>query len=186
LCKEALAQPGYDKNVPVLLNRLQAVDEDEEKELKEALEKVKAKAAFYRGLGRSAVGETPRTIATTWAAREGTLTAELMNDELKLTGNYEVPAIRLGAILAGGIFPTPNEKYKLEYSGNLRGRMFSGTVARTREGGPATLLDSVPLKILMYLSADGTTLNVMENVSSPQPKFYELRVVALGKPQTAS
>jgi hypothetical protein len=63
LCKKALAQPRYDKNVPILLNRLQAVDDDEDKKFKAALEKVGAKAAFYRELGRSAVVETPQTIA---------------------------------------------------------------------------------------------------------------------------
>jgi hypothetical protein len=133
LCKKALAQPRYNKNVPILLNRLQAVDDDEDQKFKEALEKVRAKAAFYRELGRSAVVETPHTIATTWAAREGTLTAELVNDELKLTGGYEVPANRLAGILAGGMFTPPNEKFKIEFSGYLRGRMFSGIVARTRE-----------------------------------------------------
>jgi hypothetical protein len=106
-----------------------------------------------------------------------------MKDELKLTGNYEVPASRLAGILAGGTFTPSNERYKIEYSGYLRGRMFSGTVARTREGGTATLLDGVPSKTLMYLSADGMILNVMENVSSPQPRLYELRVVASEKPR---
>jgi tetratricopeptide (TPR) repeat protein len=177
LCKKALALPRYDKNVPLLLNRLQAVDDDEEQKLKEALEKVKAKAAFYRELGKSAVVETPRAIASIWRAREGILTAELANDELKLTGNYEVPASRLAGLLAGEFHSSPNEKYNIEFSGCLYGRMISGAVTRKREGGATTLLDGVPSKTLMYLSADETTLNVMENVSSPQPKFYELRVV---------
>lgn len=177
LCKKALAMPRYDKNVPILLNRLQAVDDDEDKKVKEALDKVKAKAEFYRELGRSAVVETPRVIATAWAAREGILAAELVNDDLKLTGNYEVPANQIARALVGGLFTPPNDKYKIEFSGHLRGRMFSGTVARTREDGPATLLDGVPSKTLMHLSADGTTLSVMENVSSPQPTLYALTAV---------
>ena len=102
LCRKALALPSYDKSVPIMLNRLQAIDDDEDQKLKEALEKVKSKAAFYRELGRSAVVETPRAITATWTAPEGALRAELMKDELKLTGNYEVPASRLAGILAGG------------------------------------------------------------------------------------
>ena len=176
LCKKALAMPKYDKNVPILLNRLQAIDDDEDQKLKEALEKVKAKAAFYRELGRSAVVETPRAIATKWTAREGVLTADLANDELKLAGNYEVPANRLYGI--GGTFAPPNDKYRIEFSGYLRGRMFSGTVTRTRESGAFGMLDGVPSKTLMYLSADGMTFNVMENASSTQSTLYELQVVA--------
>src|ERR1700730_15348973 len=37
LCKKALAQPRYDKNVPILLNRLQAVDDDEDKKIQGGL-----------------------------------------------------------------------------------------------------------------------------------------------------
>ena len=186
LCKKAFAQPEWDKNVPLLLNRLQTVDDEEDGKLKEALEKVKAKAAFYRELGRSAVAETPDRIAGTWEAPEGTITAELVDDELKLTGTYERSLAGLAGLLAGGIFTPPNEKYKIEFSGYLRGRMFSGTVKRMREGGPTSLMGDFPSKTLMHLSADGMTFSVMENISSPQPTFYELRMAASEKPNAAA
>jgi len=179
LCKRALAATDFDKNVPTLLNRLQVVDDEEDQKLKEALEKVKAKAAFYRELGKNAVVETPTAIAKTWAAREGTLTAQLTDDQFKLIGNYEMPASGLTAVL--GIATPVSEKYLIEYSGYLCGRMFSGTVTRTREGVTAGLWD-FPSKTLMYFSPDGTILNVMENASSPQPTFCELRAVGQGKP----
>jgi tetratricopeptide (TPR) repeat protein len=184
LCKTALAVPEYHKSVPSLLSRLQAVDDEEDQKLNQALEKVKTKAAFYRELGRNAVAETPRTIATKWTAREGTLTATLANDELKFSGNYEVPTNLLYGV--GGAFAPPNDKYRIEFSGYLRGRMFAGTVTRKREGGALAMLDGVPSKTLMYLSADGMTLNVMENASSTQLTLYELRVVDSEGARTSS
>jgi tetratricopeptide (TPR) repeat protein len=176
LCKKALALPEYHKNVPVLLSRLSSVDDDETKKLKDELDKVKAKAAFFSDLGKSAVAETPVIIAPTWIAPACELKGVLRNDELMLAGNYETLAGGLLGILAGGTHSS--EKYKIEYSGYLRGRMFSGTVTRTREGVAVGLLNSFPSKTLMYLSADGTTFKVMENAFSPQPTFYELRAVA--------
>jgi tetratricopeptide (TPR) repeat protein len=176
LCKKALAIRDYHKNVPTLLNRLQGIDDDEDKKLAEVLDKVKARAAFYRELGKGAVAEAPPVIATKWIAPEGILTAEFANDQLKLVGTYEVPANRLYAI--GGSSALSNEKYKIEFSGHLRGRMFSGAITRKRDGGVQGLLDGVPIKTLMYFSADGMTLNVMENVSSVAPALYELRVMA--------
>jgi hypothetical protein len=181
LCENALARETYNKNVPILLNRLQSVDEDEEKKLNKALERVKTKAAFYRELGKSAVAETPRVIAKSWAAREGTLAAELSNDELKLIAHYNMPANQLAGVLAGGIFSPTAYKYKIEFSGHLRGRMFSGSVVRAREGGAAGLFDGLPSKTFMYLSEDGVVLNVMEDISSQQPTFYEIPAIAAEK-----
>jgi len=175
LCKEAMALPSYDKNVLHLLHRLQAVDDEEEKKLTEALEKVGVKAEFYRELGRCIVDKTPETIADRWTTREGELRAELANDELKLKGNYEKPTGALSSMFIGGLATPASEKYEIEFSGHLRGRMFIGTVVRKREGGPATLLGDLPWKTLMHLSADGMILNVMEDVSSAEPTFYEMR-----------
>jgi hypothetical protein len=176
-CKKALAIPDYHKNVATLLNRLKDVPEEEDKKLQETLEKAKAKVAFYRQVGTGVMLETPSVIASKWTASEGTLGAQLSNEALRLFGSYERPSSSLGGLLGGG--PTaPNTTHRIEYSGRMRGRMFVGTVMRTRDGAHTSLLDGVPTKTLMYLSADGSVLSVMENYVSASPSFYVLRSAA--------
>ena len=172
-CKRALAIPDYHKNVAILLNRLKDVPEEEEKKLQETLENAKAKVAFYRRLGMSVMLETPSVIAPKWTAPEGTISAQLNNEALRLFGSYEQPASPLARAL-GGVLSAPNTTHRIEYSGRMRGRMFVGTVMRTRDSAPTLMLDGVPTKTLMRLSADGSELSVMENHVSASPSFYVL------------
>jgi hypothetical protein len=172
-CKKALAIPDYHKNVAILLNRLKDAPEEEEKKLQATLEEAKAKIAFYRQLGTGVMLETPSVIAPKWTAPEGTLGAQLNNEALRLFGSYERPASPLAGLFSGGL-AAPNTTHRIEYSGRMRGRMFVGTVMRTRDGAHTSLLDGVPTKTLMHLSADGSELSVMENYVSASPSFYVL------------
>ena len=71
-------------------------------------------------------------------------------------------------------------KYKIEFQGNVRGRLISGYVQRTRENAPRPTILSIEdgkTKFLMYLSSNQQELRVLENPHGVNPTFYTLNRV---------
>ncbi len=180
-CKKALAIQDYHKNVATLLNRLKEAPDEDETKLKEALEKVKGKADFLRDLGAKALLPTPQKIHSNWMAPEGKIEARLTDGALKIFGSYERPANSFAGILSGNLgIPMAPTSHKIEYTGQMRGKMFVGNVSRTGDGygAAASLLSSMGTKTLMYLTEDETEFRVIENYQSQSPTFYVLKAVA--------
>ncbi len=84
---KAIEFDDYHENINDLLSRLKEVSEEENKQQDEVLEKVKAKAAFYRQLGEAAVAAAPIEIAQRWESPDGTLEGKNCRDRSPILWN---------------------------------------------------------------------------------------------------
>src|SRR5581483_7675340 len=109
--------------------------------------------------------------------KETTLTSTLTEKTFRAVGTYEADA-RLGSLVFGGSLQ-PSTKYVIEYDCELVGRMLEGTVKRKREGetGTGLLGGDGKRKVLMYVSEDGSTIEIMENPHSTYPTFHSLKAI---------
>ncbi len=178
-CGIALKIPNYHKSIPLLLNRLQEVPDEEEKKLEKAIEKVKAKAAFYKKLGESSVLPMPKSIATQWQSDECVLVASIDGANIRLVGSYERKSTGLG-VLSGalGLGTLPQvTRHKIEFVGRLWGQIVIGSVTKSRDGQQPTLLEigGNNVKVLMYFAQNAGELHIMENPHSVSPNFSVLK-----------
>jgi len=175
-CDEALQIPKYHKNVPELLKRLNEVGEEEDKELDEALEKVKEKASFYRKLGEATLRPAPADVAANWNSPSGAVQVTIAGDIVRIDGAHERPENSLAAIL--GVTSSASQKrvmHRIRYDGRLRGSAILGDVKRSRDGEQTSLLGGEnSSRVFMYFAASYTELRVMENPQSKSPTFYSL------------
>src|SRR5581483_5435465 len=168
---------GYHKNVDTGLAQLKDVQENENETLNETLEKVHQKAEFYKTLGDAITKPKCVTLDGKWQGKETTLTSTLTEKTFRAVGTYEADA-GLGSLVFGG-FLQPSTKHVIEYDCELVGRMLEGTVKRKREGetGAGLLGGDGKTKVLMYVSEDGSTIEIMENPPSTYPTFHSLKAI---------
>jgi tetratricopeptide (TPR) repeat protein len=166
----------YHKNVDSGLAELKDVPDNEEKVLKEALEKSHGKVAFYKALGEAVTKPRCAALDGRWKRKEIVLTCTVSGDTFRAVGVFEVKG-GLGGLLFSG--PQQDVKYQIEYECKLVGRTFEGTVKTKKEGEvAASLLNSDgKTKVLMYLSEDCRTIEVIENPHSTSPTFHSLKAV---------
>lgn len=110
LCDKALALGQYHQNVPELARRIIEVPDEENTKLDETLEKVTAKASFYRKLGAAALKPAPTVIGPQWKAPEGILHSAIDTNSLTLIGTFERPANPFAGLLGPSLglpIPTP-------------------------------------------------------------------------------
>jgi hypothetical protein len=177
-CDEALETKDYVKNVPELLKSLNDVNDEETKKLDDALEKVKAKAAFYRKLGEAALKPTPTEIVKEWNSSFGKIQAKVEGDMVRIEGAQERTEFAglLSQLGVSGLVPEKKVMYRIEYVGRLRGDAILGEVKRSRDGEkPSLLAEGLGNpNVVMLFNADHTELSVMENPQSSAPTFYNI------------
>jgi tetratricopeptide (TPR) repeat protein len=176
---KALSVKPHHKNVPELLKRLSEVQDEEEDKLKEALEQVKAKAAFYRKLGEGILKATATKIAPSWNSPEGILEGKMDGTSVRIFGTYKRPLNALAGLLSSpstGLIGQMTVTHRIEYSGQVRGNVILGRVKRSRDGETPSLLGSLndDVKTAMVFNEDQTELAVMEQLGSLHPQFYTL------------
>jgi tetratricopeptide (TPR) repeat protein len=180
-CDRALAIKNYHKNIGHNLTRLQDLPNEEEKKESEILEKTASKIDFYRLFGRAASRREPSAISGDWKGPDCVLAAQLDGQAFSAVGLYEQqpPSNALRGIAGFGTGNRP-VRFRVKYSGTLRGRAIEGQVARTRVDGlpgrTSLLTGSTddPSKVLMVLGDDGNELHVMESTQWGSPQLYAL------------
>jgi tetratricopeptide (TPR) repeat protein len=85
----AISIKPHHKNVADLVKRLSEIEDEEAAKLNEILEKVKAKAAFYRKIGAGILATSPRNIAAKWNSPDGILEAKLNGATVQFSGVFE-------------------------------------------------------------------------------------------------
>lgn len=182
-CDKALAIEGYHQSVAQALAKVREVPFEESQKEKEAVEKAKPKSLFYARLGRAASEHEPKEIAENWEGPDCALKVSIRDGNFKAVGAYEVkqaPGLLALSFLTGGHATNGEmDQFTVEYSGVLRGCTIEGHVARAKVGEPvraATLLGAPsPVKVLLFLSHDGSKLSAIENPQSTDPSFYSLK-----------
>jgi hypothetical protein len=77
--------------------------------------------------------------------------------------------------------PNPPQKIKhsIRFIGRFEGHAFFGAVDRKSDGQSLLADAKTENEVMMALSKDGSTLEVVENPKSQEPKFYTLKRVAI-------
>ena len=155
-------------------------DEEEKKEA-ELLEKAKPKSDFYKQFGRAAPRPDPSKLAERWEGPDCVLDVTLRDGTFRAVGSYEQQTLASLSIGTRGSTGSGDAavRYRVEYSGTLRGRAIEGRVTRTQENEKrsAGLLgrSTDETKVLMVLTDDDSELRVMENSPGSDPRFYTLK-----------
>jgi len=171
----AQAVGKYHVNINDLLKRIDEVRGEEEIKRDEVLDKVAAKAAFYRELGVAASAAEPRDLNSRWKSPDMILESKASGVQVRFVGKEERDANSLVGIFAGQSPSSKKVVHRTQIVARIRGRMLVGEIKRTRDGEQPGLgigpMDSKST-LLMYLDAEGAKIHVMEGRGSAVPNFY--------------
>ena len=183
-CDDGLAITDYHKNIGFALARLTELPDKESDRESELLEKAKPKSEFYKQLGRAVTRSDPNELAGLWEGPDCVLDVKSRGGEFRAAGSYERQSsgfLGLLAPSAGGSTSGDSTpvRFRVEYSGTMRGRAIEAHVTRDREGAKpraSTLLSSSidETKVFMFLTDDENELRVMEISPGNDPRFYSL------------
>ncbi len=185
-CDDALAITDFHKNVGHDIARLKSLPDEEDDKEAELLIRAKPKSTFYKQFGRAVSRPEPSELAERWEGPDCVLLVKSHGGAFNAVGSYERPSSGLLAgVFLGLGGRTRSEKksvrFRVEYSGTLRGWAIEAHVTRFDEDEPpkrrSTLLSSMndKPKVLMVLTDDGNELIVMESPQDTSPMFYTLR-----------
>jgi tetratricopeptide (TPR) repeat protein len=183
-CDKALNSDRVHENVGHTLAKLKGLPTKEDREEEEVIRKARPKSDFYRQLGRALAQAGPKELPVTWEGPECKLAAALVGADFTATGSYEVPApppLGFGGALHAAFALSSRglpDRFRVEYSGTLRGRAIIGYVKRTKEGDPPkSLLGSLDDMVQVLITLSDNEMSVMENPYKGTPRFYSMRSI---------
>jgi tetratricopeptide (TPR) repeat protein len=169
------------ETVPELLKRIKELPDEEDKRLKETLDKVQSKAEFFRKAADEVLKTNPTTISLKWnSPDEGILDAKIEGDLVRLFGEQLLPMpqnpFTYGLLTQPTGLGTVMTPHRVEYSGRVHGNVIVGEVKRSTDGAATSLLAAGggSTKIMMIFSEDRSQLHVAEGPDTINPKFYTL------------
>ena len=173
---KAIAIKSYHENVPDLIKRLKEAPKEEQDKLEETLDKVKAKADFYRKAADGVLKSSPTTIASSWNSPEGVLEAKMDGDFVQIFGSQQRSANALGSLIypAAGGLGNLMTVHRVEYSGRVHGNVIFGEIKRSHDGAVQSLLamGGGNSKVVMVFNEDQSQLHVIERPENTNPTFY--------------
>lgn len=175
------------KNVGLTWAEAKELPEEERKRFDKILVGAGPVSDFYRLLGRAEARTQPDDLPPAWMAPQAEVTIKIKGDIFTAEGTYEVIGLT-GLLAASNPFSPPPakfspppapEKYRITYTGKLKGRTVHGTVSRrleTEAERPIGLLsEPEDPKVLMLLTDEGTEFKVMEKTGTKAVRFYSIR-----------
>jgi tetratricopeptide (TPR) repeat protein len=184
-CKDALKTPNVHKNVAATLTRLNSIEDAEEQNEKEILEKVAPVREFYAKSGRCMACPETNELDKYWRGPDCILEFDMQGSEFRALGSYERAVVNALRVAVAGPFgqsagQPATEHYDIEYRGSrIAGGVFRARVTRTRRGdtGVLSLLGSMDndSTVIMVLSDDKNELQVMEKSKGTGARFYAFR-----------
>ncbi|NQV58384.1 MAG: hypothetical protein HQ502_01880 [Alphaproteobacteria bacterium] len=183
-CNEAMTFENYHKNIGSSLTRLTGVPDQEDDTKAERLEKAKPKSDFYKKFGRAASHPDMSKLATRWEGPDCILEVTVNGQIFSATGSYEAKHGLMAAALLG-VVAGELPRFRIEYTGTVRGRSVEARVTRKQENkNPAntSVLGSSTdeNKVIMVLTDDKDEISVMEYVSEVVVRYYTLKRSAIG------
>jgi tetratricopeptide (TPR) repeat protein len=185
ICNRAFKVKDYHKNVLDDVSRIKAIPEQEEKEEKTILEKIKPLSDFYREYGCASLRDNPGNLEGQWRGPLCDLEIKISDDSFTATGNYELAGIGLNFLNAFATDATSKKKrYNVKYEGLVFGRTIKGFFIERVDEEPrsvpsATLLGSSgtdnKAKVLMILSDSLEVIHVYEKGKNKDFKFYSFK-----------
>ena len=182
ILEAAQSVADHNKNVDSTMSRAKSVDEDEEEKEKTALSKAGAVSAFYREFGHAATKTLPN-LNGNWNGPKCSLVISQESDSFLAIGQYSqslgLMALAISSQRDDAGAQTPMLRH-VQYRGKVLGRTATATkrISHTDGallGAASTLLGGDdPATVLMWLSADGTTLSCMERDGTAAPTYYSI------------
>jgi len=186
--QRALQAEDSHKNVASTFARIKQVEDDEGDKENELKTKLTPELVFDRRLGRALTLTAPAELSGTWKGPDCELTISSSNGTVRAEGTYQRANFGL---LANALLGTtsrldaPLPKYKVVYTGSLRGRGIMGEVERSpvsKLAAPKTVYDIEVLPdVRMIVSDDEKTINVLEKDPKGEPQFYSFTRLDLRK-----
>jgi Tfp pilus assembly protein PilF len=184
-CDDALMIEDYHKNIESTLARLKELPDKENEKEAELLEKAKPKSDFYKQFGRAVSRADPNELTGRWEGPDCVLDVKSRDEEFRTAGTYERHSSGLLGLYASGVGGSTSSdntpvRFRVEYSGTLRGRAIEARVTRKQEGAmpiASTLLGSSTdeTRVLMFVTSHENELRVMETSPGNGSRFYSLR-----------
>ena len=185
-CDDALAITDYHKNIGHALASLKELPDKESERQSELLEKAKPKSEFYKQFGRAVSRSDTNELSGRWKGPDCVLDVNSRDGEFHAAGSYERQSSGvLGLAVFGAVGSTSSDntlvRFRVEYTGTLRGRGIEAHVTRDQEGAAmptgSTLLGSSAdeTRVFMFLTDDENELSVMESSPGKDPRFYSLK-----------
>lgn len=187
ICKQALKNENYHKNVIESISRIKSIPEEEEKQEKTILDMVRPLSEFYKGYGHASMSADIGDHEGNWRGPLCDLKLVIKDNQLIANGSYEEKkqeqAVGLAAAFGGGIGVEGLQKKKhkrVKYEGQIFGKAVKGFFtekADEEDGILASLLTSSERKsdVLMILSEDLREIKVYEKDTGKDLKFYSLK-----------
>jgi len=176
-CRAAMALEGFHENLGSTLATVNEVLRAEDKKETDVLARAKRKSEFYGRVGRATTLSWPDDFTQLWRGPNCILSVKIAEGALIATGSYNNPRNALIGALSGLGSNMPPVLMREEYKGDLRGRAIEGEVTRSSDDEPMpTLLSSAGrgALVLMILSDDGSTIDVMESRQNNTTSYYSL------------
>jgi tetratricopeptide (TPR) repeat protein len=186
ICNRAFKVKDYHKNVLDDVSRIKAIPEQEEKEEKTILEKIKPLSDFYREYGCASLRDNPGNLEGQWRGPLCDLEVKISDDSFTAAGNYELSS----AIALNFFSPfttdsaSKKKRYHVKYEGLVFGQTIKGFFIELVDEEPrsipsATLLGSSETdnktEVLMILSDSLEVIRVYEKGKNKDFKFYSLK-----------
>jgi hypothetical protein len=131
--------------------------------------------------GRGLLYGTPEGIVGEWKAPECVVAVNIDGTVFTAKGTFKYkPTGGLGGLFIPSdtsVIADEEDAWKLEYHGDIRGKVIIGRVIRERIGENTSLLNSLlgGSQVLLLLSENGCEFEVMEKRTDIEPKWYKIK-----------
>jgi tetratricopeptide (TPR) repeat protein len=175
--QRALKIEDFHRNVGEAVSALKDIPDEEDKTLREVLKRIEPTRQFFQKLAEAITLPDPKDLPVLWIGPDCELAISVKAGELTAAGEYDRPPNALASAFTSGLKTT---RYKLTYTGKMRGRRVRGTLTRKSDSakqsaGLLALGADEDIEFAMVIHSDGTTISVVERQSSSTPRFYDLR-----------
>ncbi|GGI15716.1 DUF4062 domain-containing protein [Oxalicibacterium faecigallinarum] len=184
LCASARETKDFSENIPSTERRLREIPQEEEKEKSIVVDKAKNLSEFYKEFGLAAALPSPALQSGAWKSPQCELSLSVEGYKFVANGEYVTAINKLGIGLFGDTTASSRTDVMI-IEGTIKGRTAVGTIKRNPKGSSVanTLLGSVNETSLFILSADGKSIEVLENVESTVFRKFSLHAL-LAPPTT--
>jgi len=180
--KKAMSLENPNKNVGAAYSTLSDIPDNEDKKVKDALDKMKPKIDFYRRLSRAILTKNITQLPHRWTCPNGNLSVDLSEGKFHARCEYKVEGNALSGLLGGATV----SEYRLEMNGAVCGSRVYGKIKRKKLSGPTSFLgsDDEERPFALIFADDLNSADVMENLTSKSPNYFKIEAATVASAES--
>lgn len=143
ICQRATKVENYDKRVASAIDELEKANTRETEEGNKRLEAVKVEQAFLARMGKESLSPLPDPLVENWVTKQCRLAVQIRDGKFEASGSFTKPSVNsIFGIMAShvGSASQPDQKFSVNYSGQVYGRTICFKKAVKEDGTPSSLL----------------------------------------------